>query len=362
MSMRILSKAKTMFDIFHAKYSDHNGRRAFVLLWFQIALIFLLFATAILITIIDLGTYRIFYVSLVLVLFLFQIIAFKLNISGRYTISATLTVFSLSFGPWVSALLDGNVINGDIVPLVYFALSIQICAFFLSERVTFFFTIAQFIFLSGFIYFNPGLMKANLASLFTFLIFVSIFGILSSFISRKQIDKIADQNIILQENEEKLRSMLVRDPMTGLYNRLYINEIQRNNFFEKRFAVFMFDIDRLKYVNDNFGHLEGDKLIVNVADILKSSFRETDIVARIGGDEFLAIAADCDVQMAEMFKDRVNSSIAAANINSPTPKIDISISVGFSVIKSGDDTIEILIRKADELMYADKAGKRSANK
>jgi diguanylate cyclase (GGDEF)-like protein len=202
-------------------------------------------------------------------------------------------------------------------------------------------------------------MKNNLPSLFTFLALVSIFGILSSFISRKQIDRIANQNIKLQENEEQLRLMIIRDPMTGLYNRLYINEIERSNVIGTRFAVFMFDIDKLKYVNDNFGHLEGDKLIISAAAILKDSFRETDIVARIGGDEFLAIVSDCDSTMAEMFIDIINKTIADNNMNTSTPRLRISISVGFSIIKNDDDTMEILMQKADELMYADKTRKRS---
>ncbi|XWX63936.1 GGDEF domain-containing protein [Desulfitobacterium sp. AusDCA] len=64
----------------------------------------------------------------------------------------------------------------------------------------------------------------------------------------------------------------------------------------------MFDIDKLKYVNDNYGHAEGDKLIISFAEIMTKSFRETDIVSRIGGDEFTAILYDADEKTAKSIK------------------------------------------------------------
>lgn len=162
----------------------------------------------------------------------------------------------------------------------------------------------------------------------------------------------------LINSEKELQYLSFHDALTGLYNRTYLNDMLNLSKDTKFLAVFMFDIDKLKYVNDNFGHAEGDKLILSVANILKKCFRETDTVARIGGDEFLAILPDCDIELAEMFKCRIKEAIIINNNSLKEPHLELSVSIGFAVSDDNIDTLENIIKKADELMYADKIGKR----
>jgi len=162
----------------------------------------------------------------------------------------------------------------------------------------------------------------------------------------------------LINSEKELQYLSFHDALTGLYNRTYLNEILNINRDAKYLTVFMFDIDKLKYVNDNFGHLEGDKLICDASNVFKNCFRETDTVARIGGDEFVAILQDGDIEMAEMFKKRINEAIIINNQNEQASHLQLSVSIGFAVAESKEDTLENLMNKADELMYADKMGKR----
>lgn len=162
----------------------------------------------------------------------------------------------------------------------------------------------------------------------------------------------------LINSEKELQYLSFHDSLTGLYNRTYLNEMLHICKDAKYLAVFMFDIDKLKYVNDNFGHAEGDKLILSASNIIKKCFRESDIVARIGGDEFIAILPDCDIEMAEIFRQRLNEAIAIHNNNLSEKHLILSISIGFAVSKDNIDTIENIMKKADELMYVDKMGKR----
>lgn len=162
----------------------------------------------------------------------------------------------------------------------------------------------------------------------------------------------------LINSEKELQYLSFHDSLTGLYNRTYLNEMLNISKDVKFLAVFMFDIDKLKYVNDNFGHAEGDKLILSAADIMKKCFRESDTVARIGGDEFLAILPDCDIEMAEMFRQRINETITIHNNNLLEKHLTLSISIGFAVSEDNIDTLENIMKKADELMYVDKMGKR----
>lgn len=162
----------------------------------------------------------------------------------------------------------------------------------------------------------------------------------------------------LIKSESELQYLSYHDSLTGLFNRTYINNFLSANKMEKALTIFMFDIDGLKYVNDTFGHLEGDKLITEASLVLKHCFRETDIVARIGGDEFIAILPDCEAEMAGVFKTRLEKLIREHNQGIKDKHLTLSVSSGFAVTEKRVETIEGLMQKADELMYQEKNEKK----
>jgi diguanylate cyclase (GGDEF)-like protein len=159
------------------------------------------------------------------------------------------------------------------------------------------------------------------------------------------------------ESEQDLRFAATHDSLTGLYNRTYINEILDSKPPTLPFAVFMIDIDRLKYVNDNHGHAEGDKLIIGVAEILKKCFRKTDVLARIGGDEFVAILYETNAEEAQIIKNRIKEQITIHNLSRQENNVEFSFSIGFAVGEAPKDNIERMMKKADEWMYVDKSSK-----
>ncbi|MBN2285983.1 MAG: GGDEF domain-containing protein, partial [Tissierellales bacterium] len=164
---------------------------------------------------------------------------------------------------------------------------------------------------------------------------------------------------IIKASEKELMHLSFHDTMTGLHNRTYINRLLSENVKDCKTIVFMFDIDRLKYVNDHYGHAEGDQLINSFAMILAKSFRETDIVARIGGDEFAAVLYDADAQTAEIIKHRIIEEIKVNNENLEKKFLALSVSIGYAIPQSEKDSIEELMKKADALMYEDKMSKRT---
>lgn len=157
--------------------------------------------------------------------------------------------------------------------------------------------------------------------------------------------------------KEDLEYKSYHDSLTGLYNRAYFNEIITNRNAYQKIGILSFDIDGLKNVNDNFGHLEGDKLIIAAGHILQRCFRVADIVARIGGDEFIAIVPECDEQTAAMLKLRIDDAVGQYNKAVEEKYLKVSISIGYAVEKNDHEDIEELIRKADLAMYQNKAGK-----
>lgn len=165
----------------------------------------------------------------------------------------------------------------------------------------------------------------------------------------------------LVDSENKLLHLSYHDSLTGLYNRTYINNFLENNKMDRFLTIFMFDIDGLKFVNDTFGHLEGDKLITAASDIIQRCFRETDIVARIGGDEFMAVLPDCETEMAESFKLRLENMIRLHNQQVLETHLKISMSSGFAVTQRQIESIEALMRQADEKMYIEKREKKKGD-
>lgn len=149
-----------------------------------------------------------------------------------------------------------------------------------------------------------------------------------------------------------MKYLSFHDSLTGLYNRAYIDHIISEGENADKIVIFMFDIDRLKYVNDNYGHAEGDKLICSFARIIKDSFREPDIVARIGGDEFTTIMYNTYLEMAETIKGRIIDKINVYN-ESIESHLKLSVSIGYAALDD-NETIEKTMKKADEIMYADK--------
>ena len=159
------------------------------------------------------------------------------------------------------------------------------------------------------------------------------------------------------ESERELKYLSFHDSMTGLYNRTYVNRLLNDYAQDSGACVFMFDLDGLKHVNDHHGHAEGDKLIKSFAEIMRKSIRETDIPARIGGDEFIAILYDANEKIAASIKKRMLDLIRINNNHITAKYLELSVSIGYALTKNKKDTIEVLMKQADEQMYADKIRK-----
>lgn len=169
----------------------------------------------------------------------------------------------------------------------------------------------------------------------------------------------------LERYNEQLNNISQTDELTGLLNRRgFLNQARHTLSVSKRLKkngmLFFADLDRLKKINDNYGHEEGDNAIRTVASILKRTFRESDIVARLGGDEFTIFTINTTLDMLESFQKRINSYVQDYNASSDKP-YEVSISIGavpFSYTDVND--IESLMNQADILLYKQKKEKKAA--
>ncbi|HEX6309321.1 MAG TPA: diguanylate cyclase [Longimicrobiales bacterium] len=172
-----------------------------------------------------------------------------------------------------------------------------------------------------------------------------------------------------KEAEEALRRLSTTDELTGLFNRrgFFLLAEQQLRLAARRHAellLLFIDIDEFKQINDAHGHLEGDRVLSDVGNVLRSCFRESDIVsrmgdvsgvlARMGGDEFVLLAIDAGTRGEEILTERLHERVRQYNADSGRP-YTLSVSVGALRFAPGPDvTIDSLIATADRLMYSQK--------
>ena len=160
-----------------------------------------------------------------------------------------------------------------------------------------------------------------------------------------------------------IQNMAIKDQLTGLYNRHFFNEvIEREAHRIERsgevISFIMMDMDDLKYINDTFGHLTGDKIIVEGARLLRQNVRKADIVFRFGGDEFLVLLVNADCDDTQFMVKRFIDAVGAWNKeNAETYGCQLSFSIGCSTCENCAGVLETL-NEADERMYRNKRDKK----
>lgn len=152
------------------------------------------------------------------------------------------------------------------------------------------------------------------------------------------------------DREKELREQARQDPLTGLYNRAGVKMINARLEQISRGVLFMMDLDDFKSINDNYGHAAGDKLLTAIGGILTETFRTDDIVARVGGDEFIAFLSGSDnrataEQKGQELLERVRT-LKIEGIDTAA-----SVSIGAASAPGCGRTYEALSAVADEALY-----------
>ncbi len=162
--------------------------------------------------------------------------------------------------------------------------------------------------------------------------------------------------------EERLEAMSIMDELTGLYNRRGFITLAQKQFklaerAKKDMLLFFADLDHMKWINDTLGHNEGDKALADTARILKATFRESDLIGRMGGDEFAVLAIDASVEKGTTLLARLKGEFTALDKSHRRP-YSLSLSVGMAHFDPARPlSLDDLLAAADMLMYEEKRKK-----
>ena len=156
--------------------------------------------------------------------------------------------------------------------------------------------------------------------------------------------------------QEELSEEAKRDPLTRLYNKVAASgEVERilKSEPEKQHVLFLIDIDNFKRINDTFGHTVGDTVITDIAGVMQSRFQETDVTARVGGDEFLALMRDATPEEAKARAAALGRE-ARKKLIGDDAIVEVTLSIGMAVYGEDGRDYETLFAMADRAMYATK--------
>jgi diguanylate cyclase (GGDEF)-like protein/PAS domain S-box-containing protein len=152
-----------------------------------------------------------------------------------------------------------------------------------------------------------------------------------------------------KEKMERIEYLSFHDQLTGLYNRRYLEDFTVNLDIEKNYplSVVMLDVNGLKLINDAFGHLVGDKVLQRAVQIMKNECRDSDFIARFGGDEFVILMPKTNSNTVEMMMQRMITALSSGGVGS----INISISYGWGTKQSSEENMVDIFKIAEDHMY-----------
>ena len=218
-----------------------------------------------------------------------------------------------------------------------------------------------FLLLGTFLFATEEVSNCNLMLELSFtILLILLFWVYREVSQKKYKEKMSDLLRQVEEKNALLKKLSITDKLTGLNNRIKIDEVLTYNLnmfqrYENLFSIIILDIDHFKKINDNHGHQIGDEVLKAFAKILKSNVRITDTVGRWGGEEFMIIASETESAEAVKFATNLKKKISDYDF----PKVGrVTASLGVAGVDVGD-SVEDVVNRADMALYSAKESGRN---
>ena len=181
--------------------------------------------------------------------------------------------------------------------------------------------------------------------------------------SRAEMGETRGELKSIRDQLNEAREAVQHDPLTGVLNRRGMDivlprEVARARRVNAPLSVGMVDLDHFKHINDTFGHQAGDRVLVHMTELMRSVLRETDLIVRYGGEEFLVILPDTDMQGARLVLDRLQDIVVKSPVIHEGRRISVGFSAGVAQFRD-DDNGATLVLRADRALQSAKRGGRS---
>ncbi|WP_292993802.1 GGDEF domain-containing protein [Nitrosomonas sp.] len=186
------------------------------------------------------------------------------------------------------------------------------------------------------------------------------------FAAQEQVKRAEQKIESLKSELEQLRGLVQTDQMTGAFNRrglddVFKREAARADRNAQSLGVVLIDLDNFKQINDNLGHQYGDSVLINLVNVAKETLRPSDIVARFGGEEFVVLLPDVEMEDALTVISRLQSNLAKIfSIQADTHSIPITFSAGIALRSFGEHQNSVISRADKALYQAKRTGKNRA--
>ncbi len=313
----------------------------------------------------------------VLIMFIYVVLSTYLQIKKPFRISRMHQIYEVSFGFWglFIAVLRAILIQTDgfYLPTIFIAVLYGLAVIYYLSPIQ---SLSVYFIMSGLLIFFLPIFQPHIASssYIEDIISNTIIAWIASLINyRKYVKEFTNKKIIQRNNEElkeknvkiqkmneKLVELSIKDSLTNICNRRKLDEVLRYEYSIAKkqnidFSVILLDLDNFKCINDTFGHNAGDQVLIEIAHILKINIRKCDTVGRWGGEEFLIICPESNLNLALELAEQLRKTIENHRfsvINHTTS------SFGVSTYREGD-TIDTIINRADKGLYKAKDNERN---
>jgi diguanylate cyclase (GGDEF)-like protein len=284
---------------------------------------------------------------------LVMVVEYGLSRTVHYTLAAGLVVMTV-FGATLSIVIA----NPENPQYLYFmVIGGLLGSLFLSPRMT---AIIFAITLLGMMIraiFVAGISSSHNLTAFFFILTVGGLVVMASILRQHYLDRIHWQTLQLVESEARQRELSIRDPLTGLFNRRYLEEaltleLIRAARKQHPIGVIMIDIDHFKRINDIHGHAAGDAVLVQMGEFLLKHVRSSDVTCRYGGEEFILILPEATRKITLMRAEQIREDTRHLHVQCGGQTLEtFTLSLGVAVFPEHGSTYDLLLRAVDTALY-----------